>query len=79
LAAEPGFPFVVVSCRLVFCRWCGGFLRQPPPTNKNFSRHFNKLPLQSLPDYVIPVRTGTPAWPNGQGRTGGPAATPSSV
>jgi len=36
-----------------------GGLRQPPPTNKKISRHFAKLPLQSLPDYVIPVRTGT--------------------
>jgi len=33
-AAEPGFPFVVVSCRLFFCKCAGVFLRQPPPTNK---------------------------------------------
>ncbi len=48
-AAEPGFPFVVVSCRLFFCKRAGVFLHQSPPTNKKISRHFNKLPLQSLP------------------------------
>jgi len=56
---QAGFPFVVVSCRLVFVGGAWAFttrpkrseggLRQPPPTNKNYSRHFTKLPLQSLP------------------------------
>jgi len=28
-------------------------LRQPPPANKKISRHFNKLPLQSLPHHSM--------------------------
>ena len=45
--AAAGFPFVVALCRLYFCKPYVGL--QPTPANKNISRHFSNLPLQSLP------------------------------
>jgi hypothetical protein len=54
-AGKAGFPFVVASCRLFFCRQPLGFFYQPKPANKKICRHFSKLPLQSLLRVSIPI------------------------
>jgi len=50
-AAEPGFPFVVVSCRLFFCKCAGVFLRQPLHTNKKNQPAFQQA-TTSIPAAV---------------------------
>ena len=44
-----GLSAVPALQRLCFCRRYVGFLRQPPPANKNISRRCAGVPLQSLP------------------------------
>ena len=52
-----GFTFIVVSSLLCFCKLYVCFLSSASASKQKHHRYFNKLSLQSLPQFRIPIKT----------------------